>query len=165
MTAKTSRWTAAGGGVLVVLGMLVVVQSCGVETPVGGVTPDQPETAAPEARAEVPPPTGGQAEAGPTFTPFTVAPSLLNRDEVIAAMEAAYPGELRESGVGGTVRIYLFIDEEGQVTRTRLDASSGEELLDKAALKVAEAYRFSPALNKDKKVPVWISLPITFQVR
>ena len=39
------------------------------------------------------------------------------------------------------------------------------EALDDAALKVATIYRFSPALNRDKKVPVWVSFPITFQVR
>ncbi len=34
-----------------------------------------------------------------------------------------------------------------------------------AALAVADVYRFSAALNRDKKVPVWVSFPITFQVR
>jgi hypothetical protein len=29
---------------------------------------------------------------------------------------------------------------------------------------VSEIYRFSPALNRDKTVPVWVSFPITFQV-
>jgi len=24
---------------------------------------------------------------------------------------------------------------------------------------------FSPAMNRDKQVPVWVSIPITFQVR
>ena len=34
-----------------------------------------------------------------------------------------------------------------------------------AAIKVAGIMKFTPALNRDKKVPVWVSLPITFQVR
>ena len=34
-----------------------------------------------------------------------------------------------------------------------------------AALKVAEVVQFDPAMNKDKTVPVWISLPITFTTR
>jgi outer membrane biosynthesis protein TonB len=37
--------------------------------------------------------------------------------------------------------------------------------LDEAALQVADVIRFSPALNRDKRVPVWISLPINFQTR
>jgi TonB family protein len=104
-------------------------------------------------------------EAGPTFTPFTVAPSIQNRSDVVRAMEAEYPPLLRDAGIGGTVKIYFFINEEGRVTDTRIDQSSGHQALDEAALKVASVYRFSPALNRDRKVPVWVSFPITFQVR
>jgi protein TonB len=65
--------------------------------------------------------------------------------------------------VGGTVRVYFFIGEEGRVEHTRIDQSSGHEALDEAALRVASVYRFSPALNRDEPVPVWVSFPITFQ--
>ncbi len=103
--------------------------------------------------------------AAPTFTPFTVAPDILNRNEVIRAMEREYPPLLRDAGIGGTVKVYFFIDENGRVKDTRIDQTSGHDALDQAALKVADVYRFSPALNRDKKVPVWVSLPITFQVK
>ena len=103
--------------------------------------------------------------AAPTFTPFTVAPSILNRTDVVRAMEREYPPLLRDAGIGGTVRVYFFIDENGAVQDRRIDQSSGHQALDDAALKVSEIYRFSPALNRDKKVPVWVSFPITFQVR
>jgi len=114
-----------------------------------------------------PPPEEKQTDlsAAPTFTPFTVAPSILNRDDVVRAMEREYPPLLRDAGIGGTVRVYFFIDENGQVQDHRIDQSSGHQALDDAALKVAGVYRFSPALNRDKKVPVWVSFPITFQVR
>jgi protein TonB len=114
-----------------------------------------------------PPPEERQTDlsAAPTFTPFTVAPSILNRDDVIRAMEREYPPLLRDAGIGGTVRVYFFIDEGGQVQDRRIDQSSGHQALDDAALKIAGIYRFSPALNRDKKVPVWVSFPITFQVR
>ena len=103
--------------------------------------------------------------AAPTFTPYTVAPSILNRDAVVKAMEREYPPLLRDAGIGGTVKVYFFIDETGKVIDHRIDQSSGHQALDEAALKVADVYRFSPALNRDKKVPVWVSFPITFQVR
>ncbi|MEQ9398348.1 MAG: energy transducer TonB [Longimicrobiales bacterium] len=114
-----------------------------------------------------PPPEEEQTDlsAAPTFTPFTVAPSILNRNDVIRAMEREYPPLLRDAGIGGTVRVYFFIDEGGSVQDYRIDQSSGHQALDEAALNVAEVYRFSPALNRDKKVPVWVSFPITFQVR
>jgi len=117
---------------------------------------------------DLPPPPEEQAtdlSAAPTFTPFTVAPSILNRNDVIRAMEREYPPLLRDAGIGGTVRVYFFIDENGQVQDYRIDQSSGHQALDDAALAVADVYRFSAALNRDKKVPVWVSCPITFQVR
>jgi protein TonB len=117
---------------------------------------------------DLPPPPeekGQDLSAAPTFTPFTVAPSILNRNDVVRAMEREYPPLLRDAGIGGTVRVYFFIDEGGKVQDTRIDQSSGHQALDDAALKVAGIYQFSPALNRDKKVPVWVSFPITFQVR
>ena len=100
----------------------------------------------------------------PTFTPFTVAPTILNREEIIEAMMAAYPQILRDAGIGGEVRVYFFINDEGIVQNTRIDVSSGHYGLDEAALAVADLYRFSPAINRDKRVPVWVSFPIRFEV-
>ncbi|MDA0329624.1 MAG: TonB family protein [Gemmatimonadetes bacterium] len=100
----------------------------------------------------------------PTFTPFTVAPSILNRSEIIDAMLKSYPPLLRDAGIGGEVRVYFFIDAEGRVQTTRLDKSSGHQMLDEAAMGLASLYRFSPGMNRDQRVPVWVSFPILFQV-
>ena len=111
-----------------------------------------------------PPPSEVEADisAAPTFTPMTVRPDLLNEREVQRALEREYPPLLRDAGIGGTVKVHFFIDEEGVVKDTRIDESSGHSALDEAALRVADVFEFTPALNRDKKVPVWISLPITF---
>jgi TonB family protein len=101
----------------------------------------------------------------PQFTPYTVAPTILNRDEVQRAMIREYPDRLREAGIGGTVRVYFFIRDDGTVGNTLIDTSSGNEALDQTALRIAGVYRFSPALDRDQRVPVWVSFPITFQVR
>lgn len=106
-----------------------------------------------------------ELEAAPTFTPFTVAPEILNRAQLQLAMANAYPPLLKEARIGGTVSVFFFIDAEGVVKQTRIDRSSGHHALDDAALAVADTYRFSPALNRDQRVPVWVSFPITFQVR
>ena len=93
----------------------------------------------------------------PTFTPFTVAPSILNREEIIDAMRAEYPPLLRDAGIGGEVRL------DPSRARASIE-TSGHKQLDDAALAVANLYRFSPALNRDEKVPVWVSFPIQFKV-
>jgi protein TonB len=117
---------------------------------------------------DLPPPpddAGTDISAAPTFTPMTVRPEILNRSEVQRAMEREYPPLLRDAGIGGTVRVYFFIDENGTVRNRQVEESSGHQALDEAALKVADVYRFSPALNRDKVVPVWVQFNITFQVR
>ena len=116
-----------------------------------------------------PPPTETAAEtdvsAAPTFTPFTIGPTLLNRDDVARSMVNSYPEELRRAGIGGIVRVFFFVNQQGVVQDFRIHETSGFDQLDAAALAVADVYRFSPALNRDKVVPVWVSLPIEFQVR
>ena len=102
---------------------------------------------------------------GETFTPFTVAPTILNVREAQMATVRAYPPELRDRRIGGTVRVHFFIDESGQVQDTRIAETSGHQGLDDAALAVAGVYRFSPALNGDEPTSVWVSFPITFSVR
>lgn len=101
----------------------------------------------------------------PSFTPFTVAPQLQNRDEVARALEREYPSLLRDAGVGGKVDVWIRISEQGKVQNVQVHTSSGQPALDDAALKVAQVMQFTPAMNRDKQVPVWVSIPITFQVR
>ncbi len=103
--------------------------------------------------------------ANPVFTPMTVHPEIRNRREVQAALMREYPPILRNAGIGGTVVVWFFISEEGQVLDRRVAQSSGHLPLDEAALKVADIFRFSPALNRENVVQVWIQLPIVFEVR
>jgi TonB family protein len=106
---------------------------------------------------------GGEGGDRPHFTPFDRRPELLNRAEVIQALERYYPPMLRNAGIGGSPLLWFFIDEEGKVVRTQVKTSSGSQLLDEAAGKVAQLMKFSPALNRNDKVAVWIELPITFR--
>lgn len=99
----------------------------------------------------------------PSFTPFTVAPDIKNRSEVVAALRAEYPPLLRDAGVEGTVQVWFFIDGQGRVRNTRVNQGSGHAALDQAALRVASVFEYTPALDGDKPVPVWVSLPITFR--
>jgi len=101
----------------------------------------------------------------PVFTPMTIRPEITNRAEVQQALMRLYPPLLRDAGVGGRVFVWFFISEDGTVLDRRISQSSGHMPLDEAALEVADVFRFSPALNREQVVPVWIQLPITFQVQ
>ena len=101
--------------------------------------------------------------AAPAFTPYTVAPDRINDNEIVRALEREYPPLLRDAGIGGTVQVWFFIDETGIVQNQRVHTSSGHQALDDAALRVAPVFRFTPALNRDNAVPVWVAFPITFR--
>jgi TonB family protein len=116
-----------------------------------GLDSDQPpETAAP------------QDTARPEFTPFTTRPDLKDKDAAIDAVERYYPDSLKAAGVGGTAVVWVHIDEGGTVRSTKLHESSRNHALDQAALAAAFDFEFTPALNEDEVVPVWVAIPITF---
>jgi protein TonB len=102
-------------------------------------------------------------DAAPRFTPYTVRPEIRNMDEVSRALQRFYPPILRDAGIGGTVVVWFRINEQGEVIRTQLHQSSGHDQLDNAALRVGEVMQFTPAMNRDQRVAVWIQLPITFR--
>ena len=104
-------------------------------------------------------------QAGPVFTPMTVSPEILNRNEVQQALIRLYPSILRDAGIGGRVVVWFYMSETGQVLDSRISESSGQVALDEAALRVADVFQFTPAMNRGEPVSVWIQLPITFAVQ
>ncbi|HKJ92867.1 MAG TPA: energy transducer TonB [Longimicrobiales bacterium] len=116
----------------------------------------------------LPPPPSAESEdisKAPTFTPFTVRPRLKNQTDVAKALQRFYPPLLRDAGVSGTVQMWFFINKDGQVVKTQVNKSSGYEAFDEAAKKVAALMKFTPAQNRDKKVSVWVSIPIVFETQ
>ena len=159
MTMPFPKKPWARGILLTVVGGFLVAVACWAPSPTD--IQEEDAEAVSLGDAEV---VQGEEET-PTFTPFTVRPDIRNRSEVVAALEREYPPLLRDAGIGGTIDVWFFIDETGRVIRTLVDKSSGHRALDDAALIVASVIQFTPALNRDKRVPVWISLPITFTTR
>jgi periplasmic protein TonB len=101
----------------------------------------------------------------PAFTPYSVKPELKNPGELQKALERNYPRAYKEAGVGGTTLLWVFIDISGAVKNTKVVESSGHAELDEAAREVVTTTaKFSPAYNRDDRVPVWIQIPITFRV-
>lgn len=102
---------------------------------------------------------------GPGFVPHTVAPELLSMDEVNRALVREYPSILRDSGIGGVVQVWIHVGTGGEALDARVHLSSGHDSLDDAALRVARTMRFSPAMNRDERVAVWVMIPIRFRTR
>ena len=115
----------------------------------------------------LPPPPSDASRIGdqPVFTPYTVRPEIKDRREAQRIVERYYPKLLKDAGIGGKVNIWVFIDTNGVVKNAQVQQGSGNSALDDAALKAAREFEFTPALNRDKKVPVWVAIPITFSVK
>lgn len=142
-------------------------------TPVAteGVDPDIPVPDvlwADNPPSALPPPpdrVDSPAPESPHWVPVDVLPYIKNREQLSRALEREYPPLLRDAGIGGTSRVWFYVDETGKVVKAQLHTSSGHESFDDAALRVAHLYEFAPALNRDKPAAVWVALDITFRPR
>jgi TonB family protein len=115
---------------------------------------------------QLPPPPSEAARLSerPVLTPFTVAPRVKDRAKAASIVQSKYPKQLQEINVGGVVLVWAFIDETGVVQNAVVRQSSGVGILDEAALEAVLEFEFVPALLRDARVPVWVSIPITFEV-
>jgi len=92
-------------------------------------------------------------------------PDLLNREEAAAEVSRSYPPLLRDAGVTGSVTLRMRIRSDGVVDPTTIEVTeSTHEAFAEAAVRVASRMRFRPAQARGKRVPVWVTLPVTFQL-
>jgi len=117
------------------------------------------------------PPTPPMSEAllalmreGPSATPHAVAPVLKNREEMAARLQRVFSTEGPAVDHPLRMEIWCLLDEGGAVRMTVVKESSGFLALDSAVLRTAQSMEFSPAWSHGATVPVWIALPILFQV-
>jgi periplasmic protein TonB len=90
-------------------------------------------------------------------------PELANRTEVAREISRVYPPALRDRGVTGTVSLRFLVDSLGIPGEPVLEHTTQPEL-GAAAMQVVKMMRFVPAQVRGKKVRVWVTLPISFQL-
>lgn len=90
-------------------------------------------------------------------------PELVNRAQVQRTLQREYPRALQRAGVGGSVIVWFWIDEEGKVEKYEIRGSSGHLALDAAAERVIPTMKFRPARERGEKVPVIVTMPIRFE--
>ena len=112
-----------------------------------------------------PPPAGARPSDVPSYIPRDVEPRLTNNSRVVRLLEQRYPSMLREAGISGSVILYLFVDVQGRPQKSQVQTSSGYAQFDAAAASIANDMEFSPAMNRDKPVGVWILQKIDFETR
>ena len=76
-----------------------------------------------------------------------------------------YPYIAQEAGIEGQVLIQCFIDKNGTVKETIILKGIPNSGLNESAINAIKEARFRPAKQRGKKVGVWITIPINFELR
>ncbi len=84
--------------------------------------------------------------------------------EMVYEEKPIYPKEAVKDNVEGDVWVKSLIGEDGLVVKTEIHKSSGNELLDKSALKSAKGCKFTPAIKDDKPINAWVTYKVGFVV-
>ena len=108
-------------------------------------------------------PTLGSGSVEPYTGPEATFPELRDRVQVEALIRRNYPLSFQRAGIGGIVRLLLWVDSAGAVDFVNLGSSSGVPELDRAALQVAPAFRFEPARRRGAAVGTWVEFDVRFE--
>lgn len=105
------------------------------------------------------------AASGGNGQQVAVAGGTSRGPRVVYSAEPGYPEKARRNGWQGTARLRILISPQGQVDDVRVATSSGYAELDQAAVEAVRSWRFSPALQNDRPVAVWVTLPVVFNLK
>ncbi|MFC2130330.1 energy transducer TonB [Bacteroidota bacterium] len=75
-----------------------------------------------------------------------------------------YPEIARRAGIEGKVLIRILVEKDGKPKRHRIEYSDNEQL-NKAAIKAVMSSVFTPAIQNDRPVTCWVTIPVTFRLR
>ena len=105
--------------------------------------------------APPPPPSSGPDVK---FIPYDKPP------KPIIPIKPNYPEIAQEAGIEGTIYIQFFIDKTGKVTEAWVQKGIPNTGLDEAALSAVQKSKWKPAQQRDKKVGVWQTVPVKFEL-
>ncbi len=116
-----------------------------VDTPPPPITNITTHAVPPQPKAAPPP---------PTKLEMTFKPDVSNY----------YPEQARRDGQEGRVVIKICINTSGKVDSSEVATTSGNALLDDAAVRMGKAFRFKPPTQEGKPVSTCPTLPVKFQL-
>ena len=118
-----------------------------------------------------------QSTAPPVSTPTPAAPvappSPVISEKVTAPIAGAdylnnpepeYPDIAMDNGWEGKVLMKVHVQPDGKPDTITVTKSSGQKVLDDAAVKTVNKWSFVPAMRGDTPVAGWVTVPITFNL-
>ncbi len=98
--------------------------------------------------------------ASPAEAPFVSGPPRFRRPPP----PPDYPAQARDRGEEGTVGLRLLVGADGATREIRLHRSSGNRLLDEAALAAARRWEIEPASVGGRRADAWVEVPVRFRL-
>lgn len=115
--------------------------------------------------SEIPPPPPPMEDEGTAiFVAYDEPPRPIGG---FAAIQRAlrYPEIARKAGIEGRVIVHVLVSEKGDVIKTKILKSLGHSGCDEAAVNAIKSVKWKPALQRDKPVKVWVSIPVIFKLK
>ena len=92
-------------------------------------------------------------------------PRATNLADLRRQLERNYPPLLRDARVTGTVQVRMRVTADGSVDASSISiTSSSHEQFNDPTIRSVQRLRFRPAKVNGRPVPVWVELPIQWQV-
>ena len=84
---------------------------------------------------------------------------------VLLDYQLDYPDAARRQGMEGVVHVKVLVNRSGTTEEVVIMKSSGNLLLDSAAVRTARTFLFSPAVVGEEVSQSWVMVPIEFKFR
>ncbi|HKB85036.1 MAG TPA: TonB family protein, partial [Ignavibacteriaceae bacterium] len=84
--------------------------------------------------------------------------------ELVVAVKPAYPEMAIRASLEGTVYVKVLVDKEGNPKKAVI-VKTDAELFNQPAIDAAMKSVFSPAIQNNKPVTVWVVVPFRFQIK
>ena len=124
--------------------------------------PDFPQKIAPIKMSKALPPFHAIQDNGRQTEKIVIAPAIpcYKRNP-----PPPYPTIARRRGYEGRVLLSAMISIDGTVVELTVKESSGHPVLDRAAMKVVEAWEFEPARRMGSPIPMSVDVPVRFVLK
>jgi protein TonB len=101
-----------------------------------------------------------------TYNPIEIVPyyKVEVKPQPIYIPAPEYPELARRAGIEGKTVVKALVDVDGSIAEVKVLQTSGNTMLDQAALAAARKATFTPAKQRDKYVRVWVAIPINFSL-
>lgn len=108
-----------------------------------------------------PPSTYAQADA-PQEEEILEIWKVEEKPRLVQKAAPAFPEAARRAGIQGSVYVKVLVDTDGKVRQASV--VKGPEIFHKSALDAAYHFVFTPALQNERPVKVWVTIPLEFRL-